>query len=475
LSHPRIIQGGMGAGISDWRLARAVSLAGQLGVVSGTALDSILARRLQLGDPAGHLRRALEHFPFPEVARRILDRYFVPGGKPANAPFLPLPMYTAAPDPHLLELTVLGNFAEVWLAKEGHAGVVGVNYLEKIQLPLLPCLYGALLAGVDYVLVGAGIPREIPGALDALAEHREAALKLHVEGATADAEFRTRFAPRELFPGELPALRRPFFLAIIASVTLAQALAKKATGRVDGFVIEGPTAGGHNAPPRGPLQLDERGQPVYGPRDEVDLDKIKALGLPFWLAGGYADPERVRQALSAGGAGVQVGTAFALCRETGLEAGLKRTLLEQVGRGDVDIFTDPLASPTGFPFKVAQIPGTLSDQAAYSDRSRVCNLGYLRSTYLTPDGELGYRCAGEPVAHYLQKGGAPEETEGRKCLCNGLLANIGLAQVRPGGYREQPLVTLGESMRAAQHLLGRERDSYGAAEVIAYLLAEGGA
>ena len=249
----------MGAGISDWRLARAVSLAGQLGVVSGTALDSILARRLQLGDPAGHLRRALEHFPFPEVALRILDRYYVPGGKPANAPFLPLPMYIAAPDPHLLELTVLGNFAEVWLAKEGHAGVVGVNYLEKIQLPLLPCLYGALLAGVDYVLVGAGIPREIPGALDALAEHREAALKLHVEGAPADAEFRTRFAPRELFPGELPALRRPFFLAIIASVTLAQALAKKATGRVDGFVIEGPTAGGHNAPPRGPLRLDERG------------------------------------------------------------------------------------------------------------------------------------------------------------------------------------------------------------------------
>gem|GEM_PF-3146962 len=53
-------------------------------------------------------------------------------------------------------------------------------------------------------------------------------------------------------------MRRPYFLAIIASVTLA--LAKMAPGQVDGFVIEGPTAGGHNAPPRRHLQLDGRGQ-----------------------------------------------------------------------------------------------------------------------------------------------------------------------------------------------------------------------
>ena len=35
---PLIIQGGMGAGVSNWRLARAVSEQGQLGVVSGIAL-----------------------------------------------------------------------------------------------------------------------------------------------------------------------------------------------------------------------------------------------------------------------------------------------------------------------------------------------------------------------------------------------------------------------------------------------------
>jgi len=66
----------------------------------------------------------------------------------------------------------------VFLAKEGHDGLVGINYLEKIQLPTLPSLYGAMLANVDYVLMGAGIPRAIPGALDHLAQGEPAQLKI---------------------------------------------------------------------------------------------------------------------------------------------------------------------------------------------------------------------------------------------------------------------------------------------------------
>ena len=74
--------------------------------------------------------------------------------------------------PELRELCVVANFVEVWLAREGHDQPVGINYLEKIQLPHLPSIYGAMLAGVDYVLMGAGIPLKIPGALDALAAPR---------------------------------------------------------------------------------------------------------------------------------------------------------------------------------------------------------------------------------------------------------------------------------------------------------------
>ena len=78
---PRIIQGGMGVGVSGWRLARAASMGGALGVVSGTCIDTVLVRRLQDGDEGGHLRRAMSHFPVPEVSERILRRWFQPIGR----------------------------------------------------------------------------------------------------------------------------------------------------------------------------------------------------------------------------------------------------------------------------------------------------------------------------------------------------------------------------------------------------------
>jgi NAD(P)H-dependent flavin oxidoreductase YrpB (nitropropane dioxygenase family) len=48
-----LIQGGMGVAVSNHRLARAVAMTGHLGVVSGTAIDLVLVRRLQDGDPDG--------------------------------------------------------------------------------------------------------------------------------------------------------------------------------------------------------------------------------------------------------------------------------------------------------------------------------------------------------------------------------------------------------------------------------------
>ena len=180
---PIIIQGGMGAAVSAWQLARAVSLTGQLGVVSGTALDVVLARRLQLGDPGGHMRRGLGAFPFKAAAQRILDRYSILGGKGPGQPFRPTSMLSVNPPAEQTELIVAANFVEVHLAKEGHDGLIGVNYLEKIQLPTLASLYGAMLAGVDYVLMGAGIPRTIPGALDQFSRGEPAELSVYVAGA----------------------------------------------------------------------------------------------------------------------------------------------------------------------------------------------------------------------------------------------------------------------------------------------------
>ena len=98
---PVIIQGGMGAGVSSWRLARAVAEAGQVGVVSGTAIDLLVARRLQDGDPGGHMRRGLAAFPLDGVADRILERYFIEGGKAEGDRFKTKPMPAVEPSRHL--------------------------------------------------------------------------------------------------------------------------------------------------------------------------------------------------------------------------------------------------------------------------------------------------------------------------------------------------------------------------------------
>ncbi len=422
----------MGAGVSDWRLANAVSRTGQLGVVSGTALDVILARRLQDGDPGGHMRRAMDHFPFPEITKRIYAEYFIAGGKPKTAAYRSVPMHERINPKPLNELLIVANFVEIWLAREGHNHPVGINYLEKIQLPHLASIYGAMLAGVHYVLMGAGIPLKIPGILDAFAEHRPATYPLNVLGAKDGDDVMMSFDPADYLSYRLAPLRRPHFLAIIASNTLAVTMVRKASGRVDGFIIEGPTAGGHNAPPRGKMVLNEKGEAVYGERDVVDLAKIAELGLPFWLAGGYGTAEKLQEAFAAGATGVQVGTAFAYCEESGMRRDYKTALLEKVLAGEASVFTDPRSSPTGFPFKAVQLEATNSEKEIYEKRPRICDLGYLRESYRKDDGQTGYRCSSEPVTVYISKGGEEADTVGRKCLCNALLANIGQQQIRAG-------------------------------------------
>ncbi len=324
--------------------------------------------------------------------------------------------------------------------------------------------------------MGAGIPLHIPGVLDAFAAGQPAEYRLTVTGATqgqfAGLDTGMRLDPAEYAAGPLPALLRPKFLAIISSSTLATTLLRRANGRVDGFICESPTAGGHNAPPRGKPQLSPQGEPVYGERDHVSTDDLRALGVPFWLAGGYGSAQKVRQALDEGAAGVQVGTAFAFSLESGIRTDLKEQLLAQAAAGAARVFTDPLASPTGFPFKVAQFPGTSSEKAVYAARTRICDLGYLREPYAVDEQKIGYRCSAEPVESYRAKGGRIEDTVGRKCLCNALLANIGHAQVRDNGAVEPALITVGDDLNTVAQFLAPGHTSYSAADVVESLLSQ---
>src|SRR5674476_1017619 len=431
---PLVIQGGMGVAVSSWRLASAIAGAGQLGVVSGTALDVVLARRLQDGDRDGSARRALAAFPAAAVAARAVARYFQADGRAPGTPYRPVPRLAVHQTPAAQELAILANFAEVWLAKEGHDGLVGVNYLEKLRMATPAAAYGAMLAGAE------------PGS------------------HTVDLD------PRAVLGTDLPLLHRPMFLAIISAHALAAYLARDEHIRPDGFVVEGPVAGGHNAPPRGQLVLDELGQPVFGPRDDADVGKIAAIGLPFWLAGSYGTPEALTEARAQGAAGVQVGTLFALSEDSGLTPTLRGALQERLRAGTLEVRTDSRASPTGFPFKIAQLPGTMSDLTVADRRPRLCDLGYLRTPYQRDGGAIGYHCPAEPLSTHLRKGHAVEEATGRACLCNSLTANVGLGQTRADGYAEEPLVTLGANLDGARRLAAIHPDGWSALEALRWLV-----
>lgn len=469
---PLIIQGGMGVAVSNWVLAKAVAQAGELGIVSGTGIDNVLVRRLQDGDEGEHSRRALAEYPNQERVKVVLDKYFLAGGRQGK-PYKRVPLPSLANHREAWELSIMGAFAEVWLAREGHSGAVGVNLLTKLQMYNLPALYGAVLAGADTVIMGAGIPREIPGALDAFAAGKPASMRLDVKGDPLGETPVITLDPADFGLADIQ-VGRPKFYPIITSHVLAGVLLKKASGSVQGFVIEGPTAGGHNAPPRGQVQYDEIGQPIYGERDICDLSEMRKLGLPFWLAGGQATPEALQAAQAEGAAGIQVGTLFAFCHESGFRADFRERVQEKAQHERLTVYTDPLASPTGFPFKVVQLPDTLSNPELYAQRTRICDIGYLREAYWESGkdgvGKVGWRCASEPVDQYLAKGGKLEDTVGRKCLCNALMSDAGLAQIQKNGDVEKPLLTSGDGIFA----LTDWKLGYTAHDVIRYLRGEAG-
>jgi len=489
---PEIISGGMGVRISWWVMARIVSMMGGLGVVSGTALEIVYPRILQDGDPGGHVKRA-----FTELVRRqpalaepvweLFNKYYIEGGRAPGTPYKPvapcrltrIENFRPGPDsfwelPREMQILVLAaNFAEVWLAGEGHDKPVGINFLRKVERPLPWALYGAMLAGAAYVLVGAGSPDEMPSMIERLSRHEPAAMSLKVYGARSNSgSFYAAVRPEAILGGQAPVLPAPKFLAIVSSFGLASALASNPASKPYGFVVEGSEAGGHSAAPA-KMRFDAKGQPllVYTDQDKADVGAIAGLGLPFWLAGAYGAPARLREARSLGASGIQFGTMAALSSQSGMAPALRSKVMKLLTSGELKV-SNAMVSPTGFPFKVARVPGTVSEESVYEARKRMCDIGLLQVNYLAPEGELGYRCPAEPVEVFLAKGGRAQNTTGRVCLCNALLAATGLPQLRPGGYEEPAVVTLGEDLQAVRDLLAllpRGQEAYTIGRALLFL------
>jgi hypothetical protein len=117
-----------------------------------------------------------------------------------------------------------------------------------------------------------------------------------------------------------------------------------------------------------------------------------------------------------------------------------------------------------------RLQDTVSEESIYQSRMRICDLGYLRHAYKTPEGKVSQRCPAEPITDYLKKGGVEEDTVGRKCLCNALMADIGMAQKQSDQSFEKPLITAGDDLNNLVRILScKTKSSYTAAEVVKYL------
>lgn len=455
-----ILQGGMGVGVSGWELARAVAKRGQAGIVSGTGMALVIPKLLQEGDKDGSIRLAKEAFPIPELGQLVWDRYYKEGGIEQNKQHKSIPMPDHEPRELMRALLVFSSFAAVYLAKVGHDGLVGINFLEKLQAPHLFETYGAMLAGVDFIIVGAGLGSQFPKMIDNLYRSETASYKIDV--ASGDGylagKYEMTFDPKTVISLEdfqKLEVEKPLCLFIVSTPLAAKVLLRQTKELPpDGFVVEGPKAGGHNASPRGAFALNERGEPIYNLEgdDSPGYDIIRTLGLPFWIAGESCSPEALQRALDLGACGVQIGTAFSFCRESGILLEIKQRSVRDCLDGNYDVYTSVNASPTGYPFKIVMREGTLWDLTVYNGRNRICDIGYLREAYWKKDKNgdqaIGWRCSSEPIDDYLNKGGHIEKTVGSVCVCNGLMATIGLGQYREKERRREPqLITSGDVVK----------------------------
>ena len=431
---PRLIQAGMGIHVSSAKLANCTSRLGALGVVSGAALRHVILEDIRANDE--ETISITKQFPIAHYIEEALS--FMPGGKKHNRPVpvdTPEPRYSAYPR----RLSAVAAYVEVMRAKRGHGGKVGINVMWKCPLTVLPTIYGAMLAGVDALLCGAGVPMELP---DIVAKIRAGMNMEYLPLTGTETHARMDIAD-DNSSAFLQSLDAPRMIPILSNFAFAKRLLdtweKKYHALPFAFVLENHAAGGHNAPPRNKSTFDKQDNL------ETYFDKVVKLGIPVYAAGNFKDGgtrQEFERWTSKGAYGLQIGSRFALCEESGMREDLRNQIIEKNRQESLEVKTDMKASPTGYPIKIAQLPGTISEEAIYKARKRLCNKKYLVRSHFKemPDGSKKetYICSAMSAEEYGRLGGDPAETEGKVCLCNGLLSTAGYYQ-----DVEDAVVTLG--------------------------------
>jgi len=253
-----IVQGGMGVGVSAQRLAGGVAALGGVGTLSSVDLrrhhPDLMARTE--GCSAG-----------PE-AKALID-----------------------------EVNLIALEREVRGARErsGGRGLVALNVMRAVS-EYAPSIKRALEAGIEAVVVGAGLPLDLP---DLAAEHPEVAL-----------------------------------IPILSDARGVQLIVRKWERKnrlPDAIVIEHPRlAGGH----LGAAKVEDLNDPRFDferviPECLAYFEKAGIAGrIPLIAAGGVRSFEDIQRLQALGAAGVQLGTPFAVTTECDAHLDFKRVLAE---------------------------------------------------------------------------------------------------------------------------------------------------
>ena len=323
-----IIQGGMGVGVSLSPLASAVAAEGGLGIISSACLDRLVSKRT---------------------------------GKRVN-------IYDAV-------------YEEVSLAK-AKGGHIGINIMVALIRDYEDSVKGAIDAGADVIISGAGLPLGLPA----------------------------------LYPPKDTAL-----VPIVSSARALELICKKWEKigyRPDAVVLEGPLAGGHLGFKINDIDLESNKlENLFPPVKEV---AIKYGNLPVIVAGGIYSHSDIVQFMAMGADGVQMGTRFLATEESSASPQYKEAVLHS--KEENIVVAHRPGSPCGLPFRVIK-ESPMYVSALQRKREPRCDKGYV----LLKDSEGKFsRCP------------AKEDNENYFCICNGLLSSAGY-----NPDKEEPLYTVG--------------------------------
>ena len=386
---------------------------GQLGVVSGTALEVVCTRRLQHGDPGGARAPRPGAVPRPRRGRVDPGRLLrARAGRPTHA--TPSRRCRAGHD-RTQQLGVPG--ARPWrpttsrccLAKEGHAGARSASNLpaRRSSCRCRSRATGRCSPASTTPSMGAGNPRRLPG-LRATGSPRGEDRRWPVAGPgrarSADGDRRRGRPGGAAGLPRRPALQASAVLAIVASATWPSDPRPRVHGGVGRLRDRGTRRGRpQRAAARRRARLDaERRAGLRRARRASTSRPIRRAG-PAGLARGLLRHSRAACAapLSGGRDRRPGGHGVRVLRGVGHRADDSSAprSLDQLATGEVS-----RAQPTGGPRPPASRSGGAGAEAPLSDadgrtaaRSAVCDLGAAcgRRT-ARPTAGVGYRCPSEP-------------------------------------------------------------------------------